>query len=104
MEVSYHELREKEVINIADGRSYGKVGDIIFTFPESRVLGFMVPGKRGFNWFKSCPDIFIDIRRVKTVGGDVILVDMRRCDQPPHNKPPRRKGCDPCMREDNEYE
>ena len=41
METSFSELRTKEVINTADGRRLGKVCDLVFCYPENRVLGIV---------------------------------------------------------------
>ena len=38
METSFSELRTKEVINTADGRRLGKVCDLVFCYPENRIL------------------------------------------------------------------
>ena len=94
MEISFIELKEREVINVEDGKSYGRVTDMVFTYPEGRVQGIMVPGKKGFNLFKSCPDIFIDFRRIRTIGDDVILVDMRKAPPKPPHKHDREPGKD----------
>ena len=46
METSYRELKCKFVVNVTDGRNLGKTTDIVFTYPEGRVLGIAVPGKK----------------------------------------------------------
>ena len=73
MEISYCQLRQKEVINLKDGKRLGRVNDLVFTFPEGKVLGIVVPGGRGF--FR--PGIFIDIRNVVKIGEDTVLVEVR---------------------------
>ena len=52
METSYRELKCKFVVNVTDGRNLGKTTDIVFTYPEGRVLGIAVPGKNGLRFFK----------------------------------------------------
>ena len=42
METSYRELKCKFVVNVSDGRNLGKTSDIVFTYPEGRVLGIAV--------------------------------------------------------------
>ena len=83
MELSFSELREKEVINISDGRSLGRVNDIVFSYPEGIVYGIVVPGRRGWRLFKwRCNDIFIDFHHIKKMGDDVVLVDLHFADRP----------------------
>ena len=48
MEMSFSELRTKEVVNTADGRRLGKVCDLVFCYPENRLIGIVAPGGKGF--------------------------------------------------------
>ncbi len=89
MEVSYQELRQKEVINLCDGKRLGKVCDVVFTYPEGRVQGLVVPGGRGFRIGRA--DTFIDLRNVTKIGVDVILVDIHTAP-----KPEKKRGKDYC--------
>ena len=86
MELSFTELRERDVVNIADGRSYGKACDIVFNYPEGKISGIVVPGRRCYSLFRSRNDIFIEWRKIKKVGKDVILVDLRPYEPPKNNK------------------
>ena len=56
METSYRELKCKYVVNIGDGKNLGKTCDIVFTFPEGRVIGIAVPAKAAsaFSAAKTC--------------------------------------------------
>ncbi len=76
MECSYRELRTKCVINVVDGKNLGRVCDIVFTFPEGRVFGIVVPGSCGIHLFHR-NDIFIGLRNIVKIGADVILVDLK---------------------------
>ena len=62
MELSFSELRTKEVVNTNDGRRLGKVCDIVFCYPENRVIGIVVPGCKGFAFWKS--EQFIDMKNI----------------------------------------
>lgn len=84
MELSFSELRAKEVINTQDGRKLGKVCDLALCYPENRWVGIVVPGKRGFAFKKT--ELFIEMRNIVKIGEDVILVNVGM------PKPP--KGCD----------
>ena len=74
MEMSFSELRQKEVINTADGRKLGKICDMVFCYPENKILGFVVPGNRAFGTKKT--DFFIDLKNIVKIGGDVVLVNI----------------------------
>ena len=81
MELSYNELRKKEVVNTNDGKKMGRVCDLIFCYPENRVLGFVVPGSRAFGLKKE--EYFIDLKNIVKIGEDVILVNVGgRCQRP----------------------
>ncbi|MBO4262225.1 MAG: YlmC/YmxH family sporulation protein [Clostridia bacterium] len=72
-EFTFCELREKEVINVADGKKLGRVFDASFSC--GKITGLMVPGDKKF--FKSVTgseSIFIPWPSVLKIGGDVILV------------------------------
>ena len=73
------EIRNKEVINIFDGKSLGYVCDIEINLQSGTIDGIVLPGSRGiFNLFgKGEEDIVIKWSDVKTVGEDVILVDVK---------------------------
>ena len=73
------EIRNKEVINIFDGKSLGYVCDIEINLQAGTIDGIVLPGSRGiFNLFgKGEEDIVIRWSEVKTVGEDVILVDVK---------------------------
>ena len=87
METSYLELRNKEVINVVDGSLLGRIIDIVFDIRTSRILGFVVPGVKGFfNIFKSCPEIFVPYRNICKIGDDVILVEIFNVSKKNKNK------------------
>ena len=74
MEVSFLELRAKEVVNTQDGRRLGKVCDVVLCYPENRWVGIIVPGGRGFGMKKNT--LFVDLKHIVKIGEDVILVDV----------------------------
>ena len=74
MELSFSQLRAKEVINTQDGRKLGKVCDIVLCYPDNRWVGIIVPGTRGFCAKKN--DLFIELKRIVKIGEDVILVNV----------------------------
>lgn len=84
MELSFSELRAKEVINMQDGRRLGKVCDIIFCYPDNRWIGIVVPNGRGFG---KKNDLYIDLRSIAKIGQDVILVNIGA-----HRNPADKRG------------
>lgn len=76
-DITFCELRTKEVINIVDGKRLGNIVDIVFCAKTGRIKGFVVPAySRGFNLFKCGEDIFIPYQNVCKIGDDVILVQL----------------------------
>ena len=77
--LSTDKLKNKEVINIYDGRSIGFVSDIEVNIEKGTIDGIVIPAERGlFGFFgKSGEDLLINWDKVRTVGDDVILVDMQ---------------------------
>lgn len=80
--LSTDKLKNKEVINIFDGKSLGFVSDIEVNLDEGKIEGIIIPSERGlFRWFgKNEDDFMIKWESVKTVGDDVILVDLGHTD------------------------
>ena len=76
--ISTDKLKNKEVINIFDGRSLGFVSDIEVNLEKGVIDGIVIPGNRGFRSFfsKSELDTIIKWEKVRTVGDDVILVEV----------------------------
>ncbi len=101
-----------EAVNLADGKRLGRVCDVVFTFPEGKVQGIVVPGGKGFRWGKA--DLFIDLRCVRKVGVDVVLVDIKAAPKPEKKKgkwednypppppPPQGGGAPPLFRGNGE--
>ena len=81
MEVSYSALKNKEVVNVTDGKKLGHVIDILFDNASGEVKGVVVPGDKRL--FRKTDDVFIPLARVKKIGDDVVLVylqNTRACD------------------------
>ena len=76
--ISTDKLKNKEVINISDGRSLGFVYDIEVDLDKGVIDGIVIPGARGFMGFfsKGEGDTVIKWEKVRTVGDDVILFDV----------------------------
>lgn len=74
MEISYTELRSKEVVNLQNGQRMGKIIDLIIESSGKNVLGVVVPGVRKL--FRANEDIFIPWRNISKIGEDAILVSL----------------------------
>ena len=75
MEVSFSELKEKEIVNVCDGKKLGRIIDILFDNSTGVVKGVIVPGEKKL--FRKSDDIFIQIEKLKKIGDDVILVSLQ---------------------------
>lgn len=91
MEVIFSELKQKEVINVADGRHLGRVCDLSFTFPEGKIIGLTVTGCKGFKFTKQ--EVFLPLKCVVKIGEDAVLVNLSDDAPPP---PPPGKGQPHC--------
>jgi len=76
--ISTDKLKNKEVINIGDGKSLGFVYDIEVDLDKGVIDGIVIPAGKGFLGFfsKRDGDTVIKWDKVRTVGDDVILVDL----------------------------
>lgn len=70
------DFRQKEVINIHNGRRLGFVCDVDIDMETGRLNSIIVPGNgRIFGIFGNKEDYIIPWERIKTIGDDIILVD-----------------------------
>ena len=117
VELTFCELRAKEVVNASDGRKLGRITDLVFSADSGEVKGIVAPfTRRGL--FGKGQDVFIPWRCIQKIGEDVILVEIGSSDSPcvpdrppcpppappcppkrdcPPDCPPKDDcGCDPC--------
>ena len=76
------ELRQKEVINVCDGKRLGRVIDMVISLHSCKVLGIVVPGNKKI--FNTREDIFISWSNIQKIGADVLLVQLTlapQCDE-----------------------
>lgn len=75
--ISTQDIRNKEVINIYDGKSMGYVDDIEIDLEKGTVEGIVVPvQRRMFQFFGKEEDHVIRWKDIKRIGDDVVLVDV----------------------------
>ena len=79
MELTYNELRKRDVINVVDGKCLGKITDIKLHFPQGVLVGIFVPNRKnkGLFWFLDKSTLYIEVNKIVKIGGDVILVNLR---------------------------
>ncbi|MBZ4644985.1 MAG: hypothetical protein PWR27_643 [Petroclostridium sp.] len=71
------DFRQKEVINIADGKRLGFVYDVEIDMNKGVIESIIVPGPGKFlGLFGRDTDYVIPWNSIKKVGDDIILVDM----------------------------
>ena len=74
----FTDLHCKEVICLCDGRRLGFVTDAVVELPEGRICAIVVPGKcRFFGFLGAREDFVIPWDRIKRIGPDIILVDIK---------------------------
>lgn len=72
------ELRAREVVNIIDGKRLGAIHDVELDLATGRVLALIVPGAaRLFGWFGRDEEYVIPWDRIRKIGTDVILVEVK---------------------------
>lgn len=97
MELTYNELKKRDVINLVDGTCLGRISDLRISFPKGVMVGIYVPGQRGF--FSRIFDrrqIYIDRSKIVKIGGDVILVNVNcgdTCSPSITDRVPPEKPC-----------
>lgn len=78
MELTFKELKRREVINVADGKSLGYIVDLSISFPTGVFTGITVPGRKTnfLSGLFSRNEMFIDRSKIQKIGSDVILVNL----------------------------
>lgn len=91
MELTFTELRTKEVVNTQDGKKLGRVSDVALRYPDNKWCGIVVPGNRCFGFKKT--ELFIEMKSIVKIGEDVILVNVGgNCKNEKSCPPPQKNG------------
>ena len=79
MELTFKDLKKRDVINFADGRCLGHITNLKILFPSGVLTGIFVPGKKANGIFRifDKSETFIPQKNIIKIGGDVILVDLK---------------------------
>lgn len=71
------ELREREVINIIDGKKLGFTSDLEIDPETGKIIALVLPAPGRFRWLLGrTEEIVIPWRQIKKIGSDVILVEL----------------------------
>ena len=70
------DLREKEVINVCDGKRLGFVSEVEFNVCDGRLTAIVVPVPSGFLGVGCKERLVIPWDRIERIGTDVILVNV----------------------------
>ena len=70
------DMRQKEVINIYDGRRFGFICDVEFSVDDGRIEAVVVPAESRLMGIMGRSDgISIPWSSIKKIGDDIVLVD-----------------------------
>ena len=82
-ELTFCQLRCKEIVNVVDGRRLGRLIDLIIDAKTCRIRGIVAPScERRLFLFRSRNEIFIPWERIKKIGEDTILVELGNLPRP----------------------
>ncbi len=94
------QLRDKEVINVCDGRRLGCVEDIEFEIDSGKICSLLVAPQSGILCFGRGETVAVPWGCIKRIGSDIIIVDVGEervkdcCEGEPDScklpKPPKR--------------
>jgi YlmC/YmxH family sporulation protein len=69
-------FKQKEVINLVDGRRLGYVQDVEADFSTGEITAIVVPGTSKMFSMGNKGDITIPWNKIKKIGDDIILVEI----------------------------
>ena len=71
------DFKHKEVNNITDAKRLGYVQDVCADLETGTITSIIVPGEKGLkNVFSNNNDIEIPWQSIKSIGADIILVEI----------------------------
>ena len=76
MLMTFSELRDKEVINVCDGKRMGYVCDLQLDSECGRICALILPARSLLSSFKKNSCVHIPFGCIRQIGKDLILVDM----------------------------
>lgn len=79
------EFQLKDVVNVADGKKLGNVGDIDIDLTTGKIQTVIIGGSRVLGFFGKDDEIVIPWKNIVKIGSDVILVRYKDAFQPEEN-------------------
>lgn len=76
MLLNFVDLKQKEIINIVDGKKLGFPDDIVFDSENTSVKSFTIPGQSRAFGMKKGESRTINLEDIFLIGEDVILVNI----------------------------
>jgi len=76
MSCCVRDFRDKEVINICDGKRLGYVCDVEVDTACGQIRAIIVPGENKFLGFGKGCDTVIPWNNIRCIGNDIILVEL----------------------------
>ncbi len=71
------ELRQKEVINLGDGRRLGFINDVEIDFDEGKIDSIVIPGSgRLLGLIGKDNELVIPWEKIRKIGEDIVLVEL----------------------------
>ncbi len=75
--IKISDLRERDVINILDGKKLGHIIDIDLDLENGMVIALILPGRsQGFSFFSRREEVIVPWHNIVRIGQDVILVEI----------------------------
>ncbi len=71
------DLRQKEVINLGDGRRLGFINDVEIDFDDGKIDSIVIPGTgRLLGLIGKDNELIIPWERIRKIGEDIVLVEL----------------------------